>query len=185
MTASTDARYAEYAEKEPTSLQAHMAEWIPEVTGIDVTQFEDVQTAFEEGVRLSVALRMEYQRSPENRERTAAEREEREEEEQRRREERAAARAKREEEAEAKRAQQEEERKARLAEREAKQKEREEAAAAKKSKVADEDVEDDEEDDAEEAAPVAKTAKRPGPTKRAGKTRPAPTTSKAGDEDLF
>lgn len=63
-----------YATKAPTSLQRRFAEWIPDATGININGFKTKQEAFNEGVRLAVALRMIFQASPENREATAAER---------------------------------------------------------------------------------------------------------------
>lgn len=178
-------RYSDYADKEATNLQAHMAEWIPDVTGIDPSQFESVEDAFVEGVRLAVALRMEYQRSPENRDRTASEREEREEQEAADRQAKAEARAAKDAELEEKRAAAAEAKAAREAERaekaaarEAAEAERKEKAAKAKSAVADEEVDEEDEDEAPTPAPrkakVTTKAARPGP-RTAGKAgKPAP-----------
>lgn len=173
-------QYQDYAEKEPTSLQAHMVEWIQEFTGVNPKEYEDKETSFAEGVRLGVALRMEYQRSSENRERTAAEREEREEEMAAARQEREEKRQQRAEEAERKRAEREEQRAAREEEREAKRLEREEAAKAKAAaKASKESVVEDEDED-EDEAPVKRVAtkakaaapKRPAASRRGGKESP-------------
>jgi len=61
-----------YAEKAPTSLQEHFAEWL-----IDNMQIEfptqKAEAIFKNAVRLAVALRIPYQRSAENKEREADE----------------------------------------------------------------------------------------------------------------
>lgn len=53
---------ATYADREPTDLQARFSEWLLDKTGI-MPADED---SFRAGVRLSTALRMEFQKSPEN-----------------------------------------------------------------------------------------------------------------------
>lgn len=60
--------FAVYASKVPSDLQRRFAEWIPEVTEFDPSNCKTKQDAFEEGVRLATALRMHFQRSPENQE---------------------------------------------------------------------------------------------------------------------
>jgi hypothetical protein len=54
--------YSTYLEKEPTPLQEHFAEWIQDKTGYEPNDADDFAT----GVQLATALRMEFQRSPEN-----------------------------------------------------------------------------------------------------------------------
>jgi hypothetical protein len=66
--AETEPDYTAYANKPPTDLQERFAAWIPEVTEYDPSSAKTKQEAFEEGVRLGTALRMEFQRSPENQE---------------------------------------------------------------------------------------------------------------------
>jgi hypothetical protein len=179
----TEQRHAEYADKEPTALQAHMATWIPEVTGISVEDYSSVTEAFNEGVRLGVALRMPYQSSAENRERTAKEREGREEAAEKLRAERKEARAKKDQELEEARLKREQEKKDRAeakAAKEAADAEAKEKAAKAAPVVEDED--DEEEDDSaateseneDGAVPAAKTAK-PSRAKPAAK----------GKADLF
>lgn len=51
--------YANYAEKDPTPLQEAFAAWLVDKTGYEVD---------EKSVQLAVALRMTFQRSPENQE---------------------------------------------------------------------------------------------------------------------
>jgi hypothetical protein len=64
--------------KSPTSLQARMAEWIrSEEVGYDPNAAKSKMEAFNEGVRIAVAHRMNYQASTHNKEATAIEREER------------------------------------------------------------------------------------------------------------
>lgn len=58
----------DYLGKEPTDVQARMAEWLTETVGYEPTKAKTKQEAFEEGVRLAVALRMDFQRSEENQE---------------------------------------------------------------------------------------------------------------------
>lgn len=58
--------YSTVADKEPTDLHKHFAEWITEQTGVEV----DLTT-----VALVCRLRMDHQASPENQERLAKERE--------------------------------------------------------------------------------------------------------------
>lgn len=58
--------YTTYASKAPTDLQSRFAEWIVEKVEIDPATFKTKQQAFEEGVRLAVALRIPFQASPEN-----------------------------------------------------------------------------------------------------------------------
>src|SRR6266436_3943409 len=60
--------YPSYVGKAPTDLQGRFAAWIPEVTGYDPTSAKTKEAAFNEGVRLGVALRMKFQASPENQE---------------------------------------------------------------------------------------------------------------------
>ena len=59
--------YTTYLEKAPTDLQSRFAAWIIEQTGMQFGTKKE-QAAFEEGVRLATALRMHFQRSPENQE---------------------------------------------------------------------------------------------------------------------
>jgi hypothetical protein len=54
--------YSTYLEKEPTDLQERFADWILDKTGYEPTDADDFAT----GVQLATALRMEFQRSPEN-----------------------------------------------------------------------------------------------------------------------
>ena len=63
--------FAEFAEKAASPLQADMAEWLREVTGIVPEDLADMDTAFNEGVRLGVALRIQYQKSERNKSRRA------------------------------------------------------------------------------------------------------------------
>jgi hypothetical protein len=58
-----------YAEKPPTPLQAHLADWLLEKTEYDPARAKSKADAFRRGVQLSAALRMEHQKSPENAER--------------------------------------------------------------------------------------------------------------------
>lgn len=74
-TAEVD--YTSYADKTPTDLQVRFAEWITDKTGFEPSGCKTKQEAYEAGVRLGVALRMQFQASPENREATAARRAER------------------------------------------------------------------------------------------------------------
>ena len=62
--------------KAPTSLQARFAEWLMgDEVGYSPASAKTKQEAFEEGVRLAVALRIPFQASDFNREATAVERE--------------------------------------------------------------------------------------------------------------
>lgn len=70
----TEPDYTPYAHKAPTALQERFPEWLTSKTGYDPSAAKSKQEAFEAGVRLSVALRMDYQASPENREATEKER---------------------------------------------------------------------------------------------------------------
>lgn len=72
--APEDFDYSTYLDKKPTDLQERFALWIVEQTGLDVTALKSKQVAFEEGVRLGVALRMKFQASPENQEALEAQR---------------------------------------------------------------------------------------------------------------
>jgi hypothetical protein len=67
-----------YADKAPTSLQVGFADWLIENMGLEFATGK-AESAFREGVRLGTALRMQYQRSPENKEREATEAADREE----------------------------------------------------------------------------------------------------------
>lgn len=80
--------YLSYYDKPPTSLQRRFAGFLLAKTGVG-DKFPDTkprnkslvelqEDAFAEGVRLGTALRMQFQRSPENKRDTAAERAERE-----------------------------------------------------------------------------------------------------------
>lgn len=73
----TEIDYPSYLDKAPTDLQARFAIFIQEKTGLDPNSFKTKPQAFEEGVRLGVALRMAFQASPENREATERRRQER------------------------------------------------------------------------------------------------------------
>ena len=57
--------YTPYATKAATDLQARLAEWIIEKTGVTFATKKE-EAAYREGVRLAVALRMKFQASPEN-----------------------------------------------------------------------------------------------------------------------
>jgi hypothetical protein len=61
------ADYTPYATLQPTRLQDEFADWIVDKTGVDPSGAKSKAAAFAEGVRLGVALRIPYQRSPENR----------------------------------------------------------------------------------------------------------------------
>lgn len=54
--------YTAYLEKAPTDLQERFAQWIQDATGYEPNDPDDFAT----GVQLATALRMEFQRSPEN-----------------------------------------------------------------------------------------------------------------------
>lgn len=57
--------YTKYLDKEPTDLQARFGEWLLDKVGIQFGTKKETD-AFMEGVRLATALRMPFQRSPEN-----------------------------------------------------------------------------------------------------------------------
>lgn len=83
--------------KTATSLQARFAEWLQgDEVGYNPAAAKTKKDAFEEGVRLGVALRIPYQASEHNRAATAEEKAEREAERQRAKQERDAAKAARE-----------------------------------------------------------------------------------------
>lgn len=65
---TTEVDYTKYAHKEPTDLQARAVPWILGKTGYNPANAKTKAMAFEDGVRLAIALRMEFQRSPENQE---------------------------------------------------------------------------------------------------------------------
>lgn len=69
--------YTKYLDKAPTELQERFAIWVQEKTGFEANGCKTKQEAFEQGVRLGVALRMAFQASPENREAHAQRRAER------------------------------------------------------------------------------------------------------------
>ncbi len=78
----------------PTALQARFAEWLmSDAVGYSPAAAKTKQEAFEEGVRLAVALRIPYQASGHNRRATDEEREARQAEKAQRDSEREAARA--------------------------------------------------------------------------------------------
>jgi hypothetical protein len=54
--------YTTYLDKAPTDLQERFAQWILDQTGYEPNDSDDFAT----GVQLATALRMEFQRSPEN-----------------------------------------------------------------------------------------------------------------------
>jgi hypothetical protein len=62
---------------QPTDLHLAFVAWLQEKTGVDPGGFDDVTTAFTEGVRLGTVLRMTYQKSPENQARKGSAAEER------------------------------------------------------------------------------------------------------------
>ncbi len=115
--------FTSYAGKEPTSLQARMADWLLDKVGVMPADEE----SFRDGVRLAVALRMDFQRSAENREATEREKTERQSSLTERREKWLATKAERE--AKAK------EREERKALREATKEEREKAKAERAAKA--------------------------------------------------
>lgn len=59
--------YTKYLDKEPTDLQSRFGDWILDKVGIEFGTKKETD-AFREGVRLATALRMPFQRSPENQE---------------------------------------------------------------------------------------------------------------------
>jgi hypothetical protein len=71
--ASKAPQYADALTKEATDLQERMAVWIVDKTGIDLDGMSP-QEAFDVAVKLTVALRMIFQASPENKADTAARR---------------------------------------------------------------------------------------------------------------
>lgn len=72
MTTKTD--FTKYPAKEPSSLHLHFANWIKEKTNFDPSRdARSKEDAFLRGVQLGTLLRQVHQRSPENRERRAAE----------------------------------------------------------------------------------------------------------------
>jgi hypothetical protein len=58
--------FTDYLDKEPTPLQARFPDWLVEKVGITFGTAKEM-AAFREGVRLSTALRIPFQASPENR----------------------------------------------------------------------------------------------------------------------
>jgi hypothetical protein len=64
--------YTAYVDKAPTALQEHITDWLQEVTEYDPTKARTKAEAFAMGVKLTVALRMEHQKSEANQERLAA-----------------------------------------------------------------------------------------------------------------
>jgi hypothetical protein len=72
-TAETTIDYPKYLEKAPTALQERFAGWLQsEAVGYDPSKAKSKVEAFEEGVRLAVALRIPFQASDFNREANAA-----------------------------------------------------------------------------------------------------------------
>lgn len=65
---SDEVDYTTYADKPATDLQERFAEWITDKTEYDPSAAKTKQAAFEDGVRLSVFLRIPFQKSPENQE---------------------------------------------------------------------------------------------------------------------
>lgn len=66
--------FSVYADKEPTSLQERFADWIIDKCELSFGTKKE-EAAFRNGVRVSVALRIPFQSSDENRQATAEERE--------------------------------------------------------------------------------------------------------------
>ena len=61
--------YTEYVNKDLTDMQARMIEWLQgEEVGADATACKNKQEAFELGVKLGVALRIQFQKSDFNQE---------------------------------------------------------------------------------------------------------------------
>lgn len=58
--------FTSYASKPATPLQERFAEWVTDKTGYDPSSAKSKQAAFEEGIRLGVALRIPFQKSAEN-----------------------------------------------------------------------------------------------------------------------
>jgi colicin import membrane protein len=65
---------ADYANAAPSALQARFADWLLTIDGVKPAD----EASFREGVRLATALRMQYQRSDENRTASQAAKEQRE-----------------------------------------------------------------------------------------------------------
>lgn len=59
--------YTVYADKAATDLQERFGDWLVEQVGLSFSTKKE-EVAFKEGVRLATALRMPFQRSPENQE---------------------------------------------------------------------------------------------------------------------
>lgn len=59
--------YTKYLDKEPTDLQERFGAWLIDKVGVKFGTKKE-EAAFLEGVRLATALRMPFQRSPENQE---------------------------------------------------------------------------------------------------------------------
>jgi len=76
--AAEDFDFVAAAAKEPTDLQAHLAEWIVEKCELTFAS-KAAEAAFRKGVQLATTLRMKHQASDENQERRAALAEAREE----------------------------------------------------------------------------------------------------------
>lgn len=64
--ATEEGGYPRYKSKAPTTTQARFTDWIIEKAEVDTNAFRNKDQAFREGVRLSMALRMQFQASPEN-----------------------------------------------------------------------------------------------------------------------
>lgn len=60
-----DLDFTTYAGKPATDLQARFADWLIEKVGVSFSNKKE-EAAWREGVRLGVALRIPFQRSPEN-----------------------------------------------------------------------------------------------------------------------
>lgn len=60
--------YTVYVDKDPTDLQTRMTDWVLDKTGYDPAKAKTKAQAFADGIKLGVALRMEFQASPENQE---------------------------------------------------------------------------------------------------------------------
>jgi len=63
--ANDDVDYSGYSGKEPTKLQADFADWLVEKLELNFATKKE-EAAWREGVRLAVALRIPFQKSPEN-----------------------------------------------------------------------------------------------------------------------
>lgn len=154
--------YTEYRDKPPTDLQTRFSPWILEKTGYNPATAKTKQQAFEDGVRLSVYLRIPFQASPENKEATAEKRAGRAEEIE-------AARRQREEAKAAKAAEREEAAAARAAAKEEKANARAAKAAGKAAETAPAP-----EPEPTASAKPAKAAKATGRTRSATTRTPAP-----------